>query len=216
MAVLNEILVGRFNRGLQKLYGVKGIVPVKALAPEIMPVHSVFSGQETRFLDGWTRFSNSIHLAQQAAATVGLRMRNPTSSNIVAIVESIVIGSAFAMTWREDQLPATLGDLTTGNPSVSLDTRQNSTPVQQLSPMCVLTSSIASPATSLQLFFASVNALTFNQVIFTSNQEQVLLPGFSLQWSTTVVNQDLNVNIQWRERFLEEPERLDLPKASIV
>jgi hypothetical protein len=209
MAVFNEILVGRFNRGLQKLFGVKGIVPVRALAPEIMPVHVIFQGVETRFLDGWSRFANSFRIPQNAAQTAGFRIRNPQNSNTIAILESIMLGATFTEFVREDQLPGTLGDLTT-NPSVTFDTRLSNSPV------CICSQSNVSPPTSLLVALIGVQPFTLYQLINDENQEQTLLPGFALQWSNQTVNQDLDVSLIWRERFLEESERGNLPQASII
>jgi hypothetical protein len=210
MAVLNEILVGRFNRSLQKLYGVKGIVPVKALAPEVMPVHVIFQGMETRFLDGWGRFGNTFTIPAGATTTGAYRILNPAFSNTIALIESILLSAPAPLSFREDQGPASLGDLSAGNPSITLDTRLNA------SALCHVSQSSLSPPTS-QIYQSGIIAgNTLAQLVQNVNQERTLLPGFFLQWSNININQAFFVSLIWRERFLEEPERLDLPKASVT
>ena len=53
MAVFNEILVGRFNRALQKFTGIKGGPPAPTHSTEIMPVIPFPIGREFRYLESW-------------------------------------------------------------------------------------------------------------------------------------------------------------------
>src|SRR6266852_6733419 len=94
MARLNEILVGRFARGLQKVFGIKGPVPVATLAPEIMPVVVIPVGVENRYLEGWFRFGQNPATTAVAAQFGGIRLRNPAGGNIIVVIEKLTISSA--------------------------------------------------------------------------------------------------------------------------
>src|SRR5713101_1139552 len=96
MARLNEILVGRFNRLFQKVYGIKGPPPVATLAPEIMPVHPIANGVETRWLEMWQRWGFSVTITGAAANNATVQIRNPAASNIIAVVEKLTVLSASA------------------------------------------------------------------------------------------------------------------------
>src|SRR5258708_10109219 len=91
MAKFNEILVGRVNRGLQKLFGIKGGPPVPTLASEVMPVHPLFSGRENRYLEGWNTFALTRGQVAVAGITPVVRLRNPVGSNIIAIFERLLV-----------------------------------------------------------------------------------------------------------------------------
>src|SRR5437899_9413190 len=89
MALYNEILVGRFARGIQKYFGAKGSPPIKQLAGDLYIVHKLFNGAENRYLEGWSRFG---WVAGQAAAVgnkSAVRLRNPPTSNVIAVIERI-------------------------------------------------------------------------------------------------------------------------------
>src|SRR5260370_34272425 len=89
MANFNEILEGRFNRGLQKLFAIKGGPPVRQLGGEIMPVHPLRSGVENLWLEGWNRFVAFTDLTSGVGQIVGVRMRNPIGSNVMGGLEGV-------------------------------------------------------------------------------------------------------------------------------
>src|SRR5712664_282468 len=86
MARFNEILVGRFNRALQKLFSMKGGPPAAQLASEITTnVQFNQMGNDFRYLEGWDIFGNQIFLAASVGNTAGYRLRNPGGSNVIAV-----------------------------------------------------------------------------------------------------------------------------------
>src|SRR5258707_1317441 len=90
MAIFNEILSGRYNRALQKIFCIKGPPPVRQLAGEIQPSHFFYSGVETRALEEWYRYGlllSQVAGVGQAAA----RLRNPTGSNRLVVLERILM-----------------------------------------------------------------------------------------------------------------------------
>src|SRR5258708_14791015 len=94
MARFNEILAGRYNRYLKKLFVLKGGPPSAQLASEVMPTFSFFTGVENRYREGWDRFGTSSSQAGVAAVTSGIRLRNPLGSGTIAVVEKIFVHNA--------------------------------------------------------------------------------------------------------------------------
>src|SRR5882672_510048 len=88
MARFNEILVGRFNRSLQKLFAMKGGPPAPQLASEVSVNHQLLSGVENRYLEGWNRFGVSVQVAAGGAGNrSAFRIRNPKGSNVIGVIE---------------------------------------------------------------------------------------------------------------------------------
>jgi hypothetical protein len=97
MAKFNEILVGRFNRALQKLLSMKGGPPSAQLATEITPnIQFNSMGQDFRALEDWYRFGIISNIGPVAAAQSGVRLRNPANSNRIAVFEKISAGNGSA------------------------------------------------------------------------------------------------------------------------
>ncbi len=203
MARLNEILVGRFNRIFQKVYGIKGAAPVATLAPEIMPTHPVFSGVELRYIESWNRFGHRVDIGASALNTSAWQLRNPPGSNLLAVVERLEVSSINASGIIVGVASPYAAYANPAN-GFNLDSRQTSGNGAQV------TSQNTAPAVpAFNVFWevnAAVNALF--KLIDTIHQEIVLGPGSSIIAAGTAINTDLNVQVQWRERFLEEGERL--------
>ncbi len=97
MARFNEILVGRYNRMVQKLLSMKGTATLVTFSDEAMAVLPLFYGAENRYLEGWDRFGVAVGTAAGAAGNRTVwRLRNPTNSNVVTVVEKILIPSALS------------------------------------------------------------------------------------------------------------------------
>src|SRR5260370_38167544 len=94
MAYTNEILVGRVNRGLQKLFGIKGPSPVPQLASDVQAVHPVFNGVENRYLDGWNRFGAQTSQGARVGNISGFRIPNPATSKVIAVFEKIAVSTS--------------------------------------------------------------------------------------------------------------------------
>src|SRR5258708_15192493 len=91
MARFNEILAGRYNRFLQKLFQLKGGPPSAQLASEVMPVFPFFTGRENRVLEGWNTFAFARAQVAVAGITPVVRLRNPSASNVICIFERLLI-----------------------------------------------------------------------------------------------------------------------------
>jgi len=207
MARLNEILVGRFNRVFQKVYGIKGPPPVSTLAPEIMPVHPIAGGVELRWPDGWTRWSFSLVITQTAGQGEAIQIRNPAGSNVIGVVEKITITNATNGTAITICIPQGAGDLANITSVAPMDGRQGAPAVVRsvLIPSFALTTTAVASAMEIVASPLSV----FTQVIVRADQE-IPVPPNTAVLITTGANLNLAVTftIQWRERFLEEGERL--------
>src|SRR5260370_12575795 len=94
MAEYNEILVGRFNRSLQKLLGMKGGPPAAQLSGEIMPVLPFTLGVENRYLEGFTMYGAAPGPTGGVGQTAGIRLRNPINSNVLVIVQLLILFGA--------------------------------------------------------------------------------------------------------------------------
>jgi hypothetical protein len=201
MAKFNEILSGRFNRSLQKLLSMKGGPPASQLATEIGVQFPLPLGVEFRYLEQWERFGTFNAQAGVAAVFSQIRLRNPSGSNVVAVVEKIT----FAFTVVDVvtvSLAATATDLATLITTQSrIDARSRgvgATVLSQGTPAAL-------PATNLWAADAGAN---LNQdVILDENQELTILPGDAITLASNTANTLLRATIWWRERFLEDSER---------
>lgn len=204
MARYNEILVGRFNRGLQKLVGIKAEPPSPQLASEIQPTIQLPLGVEYRYLDSWQQFAVTATVAAVAAQEGVIRFRNPVGSNVIAVFEGILLINR----------TATATDIVIERSTVNSD----ETNVQSTSPMrldargiqaaTVVVSTNTIAAASLNLLADIMLAVNSSfQVIVTDDQEIPLLPGDVLRLRNNTVNLETAASVRWRERFLEESER---------
>jgi hypothetical protein len=202
MARLNEILVGRFNRAFQKIYGIKGPPPVATLAPEIMPVHSIAGGIEHRWSESWTRYGFGVTVAAQAANTSAFRIRIPPGSNVLAVIERLSVSTGAAQEIDLGYRINFASDFAVIDTSVSLDGRQVSNSVATLS-HSILTA-VPTAVIDRILLAANTPYNYFND----EDNEIAIPPNNALELVSTTINIAVTYSIQWRERFLEEGERL--------
>jgi len=209
MAIFNEILHGRFNRALQRGFGIKGHPPVRQLGGEIMPIIAISSGRETLALESWSRFMASATVAANAANTDAFRLRVPRGSNVIAVVEKLMVSTSVAGEVDVSVVEGTsqANDLATIIAVSPLDQRQN--------PLAVSVASIQNVTVGAPVvngrFFTEVNKSV--DLILFENQEIPLIPlstatGDALiQVTTTVANLAFTAWVIWRERYLEDMER---------
>jgi len=206
MARYNEIYAGRYNRFIQKLMGMKGSAPAPQLAGDITVAMNLFNGVENRYLEGWERFYMNVGVAAGGAGFNScLRLRNPTTSNVLAVFEKIAFfGSLVANPAIQSQNPGPATDFAT---PVAL-TNENFDSRTRPQPTLIGSSqNNAAFTTGNTIFSGNFLASTTLDVIWTENQEIPLMPNQSLTFREGVLNQSINVVAFWRERFLEESER---------
>lgn len=211
MARFNEILVGRYNRFLQKFLSMKGGPPAPQLASEIAATFALFHGQENRILEAWNIFGVAANVAAAAGFTSGVRLRNPVGSNVIAVVTALRISETQADAPFSANGGAT-ADLATvlGTANANFDSRLG--PPTATSSVCILSrqnTAAAVPALTNQNTFDAlrVQANVPRDLIFFEDQEITILPGSAIQIIAGAVNFDLEVAIMFRERALEDSER---------
>jgi len=203
MAKYNEILVGRYNQALQKLFGIKGPAPAPQISGDIQINHSFFSGAENRSTEMWFRFAGLVNNGAVAGLTTAFRLRNPTNSGVIAVVESLTIWTAAADKVDERRRGP--------NADVDLSSTTGGFPAERRIPNFSLSSlrmSLDLAGNQLGNFHAEygTQANVMVQLIQNEDQERVIDPGEWLQLHTTVANNAFTVNAIWRERILEEGE----------
>src|SRR6266849_4254937 len=96
MAFDNEIFVGRFNRFLQRYFGMKGGPPARQLASEVMATQLLFHGVENRLLEGWRRYTIGFDLGPVVGLTVAARIFNPVGSGVITVIEQLLFLTSVA------------------------------------------------------------------------------------------------------------------------
>jgi hypothetical protein len=203
MAIFNEILAGRFNRSLQKLFAIKGGPPVRQIGGEITPVHQIASGAENRYLEGWNKFASSFSIAAGGASNAMLR--NPAASNVIAVVESLIVSSAAAQAYFFSQETRNT-DYTAANGVRCLDNRPVSGGTSTLGATLRSSQQTGAALTGGVIITQSVLANTPFQYIQDPVQEFPLAPGDALIFQG-IAGVVVFLTFWWRERFLEESER---------
>ena len=210
MAVYNEIGIGRWNRFIQKLCDMKGGPPARQLSSEINFSHSIFHGAENRYLEQWDRFANGNIVPTGGAGAFGVqRYRNPAGSNIIAVIEKLLIVCGTAATADTFFIDAGATNVDVANifaygTGIRLDPRGRANPTLILSTQ----NAGAAPALGTTRAVGAASGQTnLWDYIFTDNQEFPLLPGDAFQVRNNTANVTNQVSIVWRERFLEPAER---------
>lgn len=206
MAIYNEILVGRYAKGLQRLFGMKGDVPTKQLSGELIAVHPIFNGAENRFLEGWSRFFFGAGQNAVAAQFATFQLRNPATSNVIAVVEKINISSN-----NSDAVGPVLScgpfgtDLATvGTIAATPDAR-----VKGNSSLVPSQTTLAAVTNLNQAMWSANAAAGFSyEIILNEGQQMALSPGQALRLSLQTVNIIGTISWFWRERVLEPSETI--------
>lgn len=209
MAVFNEILVGRFNRYLQKFTGIKAAPPVPALGTELMAVLDVNSFKmEDRYLFQIDSFWINNGIGPVAAQNSVVRFRNPAGSKVVAVVEFLGITSTVAeqtAPFMQIQVGSINADLSTTNLIPPLDPRSGR---KGSSLITSVQNNIVGGGGGFQnIVVFPTTANSFFGLTLYDDMEIPLLPGIGIQVVTTAVNTLLNVDMKWRERALEDSEQ---------
>ena len=207
LARYNEILVGRFNRALQKLTQLKGDAPAPQMASEIQPSWPLPLGNEFRYLEGWSLWSMSGRVTGGAAQFSAFRLRNPTGSNVIGVIQSVIVsaGQAAGDTFTFALGPIA-GDLTTVLTPQRLDARLKTSGTGSVLIPSQTTNS--GGAGSPQIGILGMNPANNSYETITDPVSEIpLLPGDTFQIDDATANQQLTFWVRWRERFLEESER---------
>lgn len=196
-----DVWLGRFSRWVEKVFNAKGGPVLVDVAPSVQPVLSLDKGVDQRYLEGWNRFSVVAATTAVAANFGRVRLRNPTGSNVIVVIEQITVTPIAGadnpiVTWG-----ATTSDLI-GPVTLSftrIDPRGNPTPT-----LIITTNQQAAGGQPLmQRGTASGIATDF---INNVDQQLVNLPGQAIDIQIGTANLQANTSIMWRERALEQSE----------
>jgi hypothetical protein len=209
MARYNEILVGRYNRFMQKLLSMKGQASLVQLASELQAVFPLFNGVENRYLEAWNRFGAAMQLPAGAAGNKSsVLFRNPAGSNIIAVFEKILDANNGGVAQLNAMILApSIVDLATLQSTAigRLDARAGSTAGSSL----ILSKTNVAPAiigANAQWIWNVAVSQNLDLITF-EEQEITLLPGDALQIFTVQAAVPLTDSFVWRERLLEDSER---------
>lgn len=204
MAKFNELLVGRYNRYVQKLLSMKGPATLESLNPELQVTLQTFHGVENRYLEGWDTFQVGVQIAAGGAGNFGaLRLRNPFGSNLIAVIEAARCSNGVASQHEISEAVTSL-DLATVIPTVGAGLDQRGRP----GPTCVLSQSNgATVDLSNVLDYTVLPAGGAFDFIDTIDQEIPLSGSVAIQLRCALANTTTNLSFRWRERLLEESER---------
>lgn len=206
MAIVNEILSGRYNRALQKLLSMKGRASLVQLAGELAPVIPFFWGAENRWVESWNRFGIGIFVAAQGVGNVaGVRIFNHPNSGVVAVIEKLNATSPGADTLTLEYLtgPAT-ADLTP-SPAFGMDLRQGT---QSRSSSVFSTGNGNAGGGGVNIIGQFVVAANISyEIISTDIHEIALPPGCALNLRQQITNNTFTASAWWRERVLEDSEK---------
>jgi hypothetical protein len=206
MARFNEILVGRYNRALQKTFGIKGGPPSPQLSTEVQPNVNMLWGAETQYLEGWQNFGAGVVQAAGAAGSrSAFRIDNPKNSNVLAVIEKILLQSQPAAVDAPfvSYSIVSAGDLanTVITTNTGLDQRGPQSPQLR-----VTAQSLVAAVVGVSIYQANLAINANIDVILNDHQELTLLPNSSYTIYSGVLNQALSGAIWWRERTLEPSE----------
>ncbi len=222
MAGYNEILVGRFNRLLQRMLSIKGNAPVSTIAPDWMGVlaHDL-ERAELMYLAGWQRFGISFFPGANGAGNFnGLQIFNQKPASGTAVIAVIELIEFFATTNgqqfniaiqdpRNGPIGLFSGGGAVGSTSSGFDGRGPQTPY------CTVASRANNQVglgtvirqVPMQQSGAAGTGPGYYSAIIHLDMEIQLSPGMALHIFNTIANQGGPfVNVQWRERAIEDSE----------
>ena len=211
MARFNEILVGRFNRAVQKLFAIKGGPPTAQVSSEVgVQIPFGQMGADFRYLEGWALFAAAINLAPSVGNANGVQFsldnpNVPRITNIVAVLTRLQIITSLAdvITVSENFAPNL--NLTNVGTGIRLDSRGS----RSASALNVSSSQGVIPAFGFTINQFSTQPNVPYEIILPDEMGipmngihnirlNSLVPTLNVQWY---------VNVWFRERFLEDSER---------
>lgn len=195
----NEILVGRFNRALQKLLDMKGGAPAPQLSSDIQPVFQFPWGAGERYLFSEESFAMGHLIAASVANPSVQNMRNPTLSGVIAVFLKLTVMVDAADGALVVSLGSSTTDLANSAPAQRLDSRGRPTP-------SILATNDNAAASLTRIGFMALEANVQRDFISGSLQGIPLLPGNALRIRTSVTNVALRVSYIWTERPLQPSE----------
>ncbi len=203
MAKYNEILTGRYNKFITKLFGMKGPAPAPQLSSDIAMQMAFFNGVENRFLESWNRYCITAVSNGGGTNFPQIRFRNPTTSKVIAVIERVRFVNNAAADKPFITFAAGLSDLTAlALPRTVVDLRQGPN-VQSTLVISFANNQAASGATFWQ---GNMPIGVDVEALLKSDDELIVAPNDAMNLFGNVVANAITVIVLWRERSLEDSE----------
>jgi hypothetical protein len=201
---MSRIEQGRWSELLRRYTGAAGVTEVASeLAPEIAPAFVLETERpEWYFLKGERLMGYRINVSALAGQNSGVKLRNPTTSGIIAIVTKLDISGDATNQVVTLTTGADTADFTTVSGTVPRDGRWLA-----INGACVV--SFQNNAAGGNSFDGGQVPLAFEtyRVIDYTVNPFVLMPGFSLRILSANVNFNLLGSIAWLEKRLDQLEQ---------
>lgn len=210
--MFNELLVSRFSNALNSLLGLQGGPGAPALGPEIIPTIVVENDPpEFQLLKNVRKFGAWFSETTGGATQVGIRLRNPATSNTIVTITRISWSATVAAEELILRIGRAAGSITGGEIglAVSLDTR-----VPVATGSCLLYSSdvSAAPAVTGTLFYrdyadSGIAAAPIGALTQLRMDPIVLAPGGILELQHVQFSCTTRHDLMWYERPLAAGEQ---------
>jgi hypothetical protein len=226
MARFNEILVGSYNRTLQKVFGMKGPPVAPQLASEVQPVFPFPHGKENHYHLGWNHFAGIIAVGAQGAGLIGgIKLRNPKNSNVIIVIYQWwfmdivnLVQEQFVIAYAHTN-PASNqnNDLTLNNPPfLSEDVRAGGGQFTQQggsgtgSVGLISSGSLTATPPPIGHWRGSITGGDgkgyIRAIANTEDEKFVLAPNDAIMGFSLTANNSFTSGLRWKERLLEDSE----------
>ncbi|SRR6266849_3204153 len=209
MAGYNEILAGRFNRALQKLFSMKGPASMNELASVMSPQIVIHTDADQRFLESWDSFGAIATSLPTAVNGSSVRLRNPANSGVIAVVTRIQVehfggAAADSVVLEAGAQPNDLAGSNGIQGPLDMRTKRFSSLIISINPVGG-SFAFGNPVWQVTAQAAPNIAETLRDAL-DGFQRVVLVPGFALQLRNSQNNQAFGANFLWEERAFEVGE----------
>lgn len=202
MALYNEILVGRYNRLMQKLFSMKGGPPAPQLSSDLQMVMALFHSEGERYLEGWDTFGASLASGPVVGQNDCIRLRNPAGSGVLAeVFRWQVFQTAAGNQTLNFRIAAGKADL---GGAFSSPGRFDARSIRSSTLLMSQASGVAN--TGFLILQQRITADPNIVEAIPTGLTLPLLPGDSLDFETSGLNVAVVANMWWRERPLEASE----------
>lgn len=195
MPLPNEILNGRYNRFLARLFGIQGDTPSPQLSPEIQPGFDYPFQPEHYWLMSERLCTGALLISAVAAKRPVVQLRNPPGSGFLVVVEQIrtVVASADPHCIGIGASATTLPILPAAGQLLVRDTRSG--PAIQ-----VPAAQFAGDNEPPTMFPPNITFTTSTaNTSLVTNVAAVLTPGFAVQAWIDALNTAMRCTMAWRE-----------------
>jgi len=198
-----KIDVGRYNAILGRLLSGAGVLdPAGELSPEISATFVMEAERpEWLFLSNQRLMGATADQGGDAVTFASARLRNPTGSGVLAVVEACVADVLTVNSQLRVRIGVATTDLTGTLPSRSRDSRS---PAATAGALILSSGAVAASGTGDIVYETTLTVALPGQLLFTP---VVLAPGSHIDVTNITQTGGIQINYAWRERELTKYER---------